>query len=104
MAAADIVKTEWGYYCTGGTDATSVWTDGRKYVRTVVFIPNGAADTMLLTSTKNVTGTATNWMELGSSGTANHQECPWHLDDGVPADNMKITLSDAAGAAYIVLR
>jgi len=103
MSAATITKTEWGYYCTGGTDATTVFT-GRRFIRSVVFIPNGTTDTMLLTSTKNVTGAATNWMELGSGGIANHQECPWHLDDGVPADNMALTLSDAAGAAYIITR
>ena len=103
MAAATITKTEWGYYCTGGTDATLVHAD-RSRVRTVVFIPNTTSDTMTLTSARNITGPATNWLVLGSGGIAKHQECPWHLDDGVAADNLTLTLSDAAGQAYIVLK
>lgn len=104
MGAATVTSTEWGYYVTGDTDPTPVWTDGRKYVRTVVFIPATTTDYVILSSTKNVTGAETNWLKLGSGGVAAHQECPWHLDDGVPADNMKCTLSNGSGQVYIVLR
>lgn len=104
MAAATVTSTEWGYYVTGGTDATSVWTDGRKSVRAVVFCAATTNDTMTLTTTKNVTGTATNFLVMASPGAANQVECPWHLDNGVPADNMAITLSNAGGKAFIILR
>ena len=103
MGLATVVKTEWGYYVTGDTDPTSVW-DGRRYVRAVVFIPNGTADTVEMDSTKNVTGVVTSWLKLGSGGVANHQECPWHLDDGVPADNMRVTFSHGSGRLYIIVR
>ena len=103
MGLATVTQTEWGYYCTGDTDPTPIW-DGRRYVRTVVFIPKSTTDTMELDTTKNVTGPVTSWLKLGSGGIANHQECPWHLDEGVPGDNMRITLSDKDGRAYIVVK
>jgi len=105
MGLATVTQTEWGFYVTGDTDATPITQmEGRRYVRTVVFIPAGVADTMELSTTKNVTGPYTSWLLLGSGGIANHQECPWHLDEGVPADNMRVKLSDAGGKVYIVLK
>ena len=108
MGLATVKQTEWGYYVTGDTDPTPIWTDGRRYVRTVVFIPAGVADTAELATKNNIKGdpsdSFTSWLKLGSGGLANHQECPWHLDDGVPADNMRCTLSDASGRMYIVVK
>ena len=103
MGLATVTQTEWGYLVTGDTDPTPIFT-GRRYIRTPVFIPNGVADTVEMATTKNVTGPYTSWLKLGSGGIANHQECPWHLDDGVPADNMRVTLSDASGRLYLYVR
>lgn len=104
MGKPTSTQTEWGFYVTGDTDLSDELWNGRRYVRTVVFIPAGVADTVELSTTKNVTGAYTSWLKLGSGGIASHQECPWHLDDGVPADNMKVKFSDGSGRVYIVLR
>jgi hypothetical protein len=105
MAGAATVKTEWGYYVTNsGTDATSIWTDGRKYIKTIVFNPGSTADTCALTTTKNITGAATPMMTFKSAGAAGILQCPWHLDEGIPADNLAVAFSSSSGTLSIFLR
>lgn len=103
MAAATVTQTEWGYYVTGGTDATTVYT-GRRYIRSVVFSAGTTNDTATLTTTKNISGAVTNFLVMASPGVANQVECPWHLDDGVPADSMAVTLSNTGGKLFIYVR
>ena len=104
MGLATNTKTEWGYYVTGDTDPTTIWTDGRKYVRTVVFVPSGTADYVIMSSAPQADGTFVNWLKMGSGGVAGEAQCPWNLGDGIPADNLKIQLSSGTGQLYIYLR
>ena len=103
MAAATVSDTEYGYYVTGGTDATTIYT-GKKYIRTIFFTPASTADTATLTSNKGGKNTAVNCMEFKSAGTAGVPQFAWHLDDGVPYDNLAVTLSNASGHLYVIVR
>jgi hypothetical protein len=104
MGLATVTKTEWGYYVTGDTDPTPVWTDGRKYIKTIVFVPGAADDTGELDTLRNIDGPSTPFSYYTSGGTAGIGQCYWHLDDGIPADNLMCTFSNSGGAFYIYLR
>lgn len=105
MGLATVVQTEWGYYVTGDTDPTPVWSDGsRRYIRAVVFSPNGTDDYAILSTTRNITGPSTNFLRMGSAGVAKEALCPWHLDEGVPADNLTVQMTHGGAQLFIVVK
>lgn len=102
MGLATVTKTEWGYYVTGDTDPTPVWADGRKYVQNIAFVPNGAADSTILSTSRNLTGPYTNAWTTASAGVAGVAQTI--RVESIPLDNLKVQLSDAAGKVYIYLK
>jgi alanyl-tRNA synthetase len=103
MGLATSTQTEWGYYVTGDTDATVIWSDGRRYIQNISFVPAAADDSVIIATSKNVTGAYTNMWSTASAGVAGVvQEI--HYDGNVPADNLRVKLSNGGGKVYIYLR
>ena len=104
MAAATVVKTEYGYYVTGGVDATTIHT-GRQHVKAVGFVGADTNDTAALTTTKNITGVVTPFLTLQANGTAGELVVgPEFGEEGVNADNLAVTLSNAAGKLWVYIK
>ena len=104
MGLATSVKTEWGYYVTGDTDPTTIWEDGRRYIKGVAWEPAAADDTFYISTTRNVTGGDTQVISSTSAGTAGVTQY-WHWGDiGIPMDNIKIALSNGSAKLYIYVR
>jgi hypothetical protein len=93
-AAATITTTEYGYSCTGGTDATSVTTTD-AIVKTIVFFPNTSTDKAVITTgSANVSfATMTNGNEVITFG-----------DNGVRMSNIKVTLTASTDILVIATR
>ena len=104
MGLATVTKTEWGYHVTGDTDPTPIWTDGRRYVRTTSFTPAAVDDTAQISTSKNITGADTAFVKFKSEGVIGVTVNSWHSDDGIPADNAQVTLSNGGAEVFIYLR
>lgn len=103
MGLATSTQTEWGYYVTGDTDPTTIWTDGRKYIQAIVYCPGTTNDTVVISTSKQITGAYTNLWTSASAGTAGvAQEV--RFDGNIPADNLKIAISNSSAKVYIYLR
>ena len=104
MGLATVVQTEWGYYVTGDTDTTVLESKGKRYrVKTVAFVNSATDDTCLLTTSKNITGASTNFINFGVMDSASQTQKITFGDDGVPADNLAVKFSAGAGQCYIYL-
>lgn len=102
MAAATIVETRWGFYVTGGTDATTI-KSGKVRVKAIGFAGNADNATCALTSLENETKTAiscakfkTNADDLDMS-----RNYVYFGERGVEFESLACTLSNAGDYLYI---
>jgi hypothetical protein len=102
MGQPTITPTEWGFYVTGDTDLSDALWSGRKYVQNITFVPNAAADTTILSTSRNLTGPYTNAWSTASAGVAGVAQNI--RVESIPLDNLKVKLSDAGGKVYVYLR
>jgi hypothetical protein len=93
MAAATVTKTEWGFYVTGGTDATTVTTQ-QTFVKAFIFIPDDDDDTVAIT---NGAGTAV-FTTVG----ANADETKTIEFFGNRIDGIKATLNDDGNVLLVL--
>lgn len=101
MAAPTISTTEYGYSITGGTDATSI-NSGKLWVKCIALAGNADDATAVFTSGFPLVSCLKLKCRTGDLDAAS--DSIFFGDQGVPFNNLTVTLGNTGDIVYIYLK